>query len=210
METLDCITLRRSIRKYKDIPVEFEKVGHILNAARLAPNAGNIQETRFILITNLDSRKKIAEACVKQYWMQDAPLHLIVVSHPKKAANFYGEKGEKVYCRHSAGAAIENILLAATAQGLGSCWVGAFDDNKLKKLLNIPGDAEPQAVITIGYADEKPKLPPKFKMENITFVESYGNKIKDISAFMGYYGEHVQGAIRRGKEMFRKILERKK
>ena len=210
METLDCITLRRSIRKYKDLPVEFEKVGHILNAARLAPNAGNIQEARFILITNLDQRKKIAEACVKQYWMQDAPLHIVVVAHPKKAANFYGVRGEKMYCMHNAGAAIENMLLAATAQGLGSCWVGAFEENALRKILNIPSDAVPQAVITLGYAAEKPNIPKKFKMENITFIESYGNKIKDVAAFMGYYHEHVQAALRRGKEMFKKILERKK
>ncbi|MBW3001611.1 nitroreductase family protein [Candidatus Woesearchaeota archaeon] len=210
METLEAIRLRRSIRKYMDVPVEFEKVGNILDAGRLAPNAGNVQDWRFILVTKEDSRKKIAEACVKQYWMQDAPVHIVVVGQPKKVATFYGEKGEKIYCRHNSAAAIENMLLAATDQGLGSCWVGAFEESMLRKALNIPADASPQAVITIGYAAEKPAMPQKFKTENIAFIEQYGNRIKDLAAFLGYYGEHVQSAIKKGKEMFRKVIENKK
>jgi nitroreductase len=192
------------------MPIAFEKIGHILNAARLAPNAGNIQEWKFIIVTKEEVRKKIAEICIKQYWMQDAPVHIVAVSHPAKVANFYGNRGEKVYSMHSSGAAIENMLLAATAQGIGSCWVGAFNESALKKLLNIPPDAVPQAVITLGYAAEKPRMPQKFKTENVMFIESYGNKVKDIAAYMGYYSEHVQGAIRRGKEMFKKVLENKK
>ncbi len=210
METLEAITLRRSIRKYQDIPVEFEKVGNILNAARLAPSAGNVQDWKFILVTKADVRTKIAEACVKQYWMQEAPVHIVVVGHPKKVATFYGEKGGKTYCMHGCGAAIENMLIAATAQGLGSCWVGAFEEGMLRKTLNIPADAAPQAVVTIGYAAEKPRMPQKFKTENVTFIEAYGNRIKDLAAFLGYYGEHVQSAIKKGKEMFRKVLEKKK
>lgn len=209
MELFAAITLRRSIRKYRDIPVEFEKVGHILNAARLAPSAGNIQDWKFILVTKEDSRKKIAEACVRQFWMQDAPLHIVVCAQPKKVAGFYGARGEKVYCMHNAGAAIENMLLAAVDQNLGACWVGAFEENMLRKALNIPGDVIPQAVITVGYAAEKPKMPQKFKIENVMFIEEYGNKIKDIDAYLHYYSEHVQAAIRKGKEMVRKVIEKK-
>lgn len=210
METIEAISLRRSVRRYLDVPVEFEKVGSILNAARLAPSAGNVQDCRFILVTKEDIRKKIAEACLKQYWMQDAPLHIVVVSHPQKVASFYGEKGEKVYCLQGSGAAVENILIAAADQGLGSCWVGAFEEGMLRKALKIPADALPQAVITIGYAAEKPKMPQKFKIENVAFIEEYGNRIKDIDAFLGYYGAHVQSAIKKGKEMFRRVLEKKK
>lgn len=209
METLAAITLRRSIRKYRDIPVEFEKVGHILNAARLAPSAGNIQDWKFILVTEEDTRKKIAEACLHQFWMQDAPLHIIVCAQPKKVASFYGERGEKVYCMQSGSAAIENMLLAATALNLGSCWVGAFEEGMLRKALKIPDNVIPQAVITIGYAAEKPKMPQKFKMENVMFIGQYGNKVKDLAAYLHYYSEHVQRAVKKGKEMVRKVIENK-
>ncbi|MBD3303648.1 hypothetical protein GF343_00740 [Candidatus Woesearchaeota archaeon] len=210
METLEALRLRRSIRNYMDVPVEFEKVGNILDAARLAPSAGNVQDWKFILVTKEETRKKIAEACLKQYWMQDAPVHIVVVCHPKKVAAFYGEKGEKVYCRHNSAAAVENMLVAAIDQGLGSCWVGAFEEDMLRTALKIPANASPEAVVTVGYAAEKPQMPQKFKIENIAFFESYGNRIKDIAAFMDYYGEHVQSAIKKGKEMFKKVLEKKK
>lgn len=209
MDALEAITFRRSVRKYRDHPVEFEKLGNILTAARLAPSAGNVQDWKFILVVNEDSRKKIAEACLKQYWMQDAPVHIVVIGHPKKVASFYGERGEKTYFQHGCAAAVENMLIAATAQSLGSCWVGAFEEGMLRSALNIPPDAIPQAVVTLGYAAEKPRMPQKFKMENVTFVEQYGNKIKDVDAFFGYYSAHVQRAIKKGREMFEKIIERK-
>jgi nitroreductase len=209
METLDAITIRRSVRKYKDIPVEYEKVGNILNAARLAPSAGNVQDWKFILVTKEETRKQIAEACVHQFWMQDAPVHIVACAHPKKIGTFYGERGEKKYCQHNCAAAVENMILAATAQGLGTCWVGAFEEGVLRRALRIPPDAEPIAVLTIGYANEKPKMPSKFKMENITFIEEYGNRVKDPAAYFGHYSEHVQRAVKKGKEMFKKIVEKK-
>ena len=209
METLNCIATRRSVRKYKDIPLEFEKIGKILDAGRLAPSAGNLQDWKFILITEEETRKKIAEACLKQYWMQDAPVHIVVVSHPKRVARFYGDKGEKIYNLHNAAAAIQNMLLAAIDQGMGCCWVGAFEEGMLRQALDIPDSAMPQAVLTFGYADEKPPRPPKYTIENVTYIESYGNKVKDIAAYRGYYSEHVQRAIKKGREMVRKILDKK-
>lgn len=209
METLNCIATRRSVRKYKDIPLEFEKIGKILDAGRLAPSAGNLQDWKFILITEEETRKKIAEACLKQYWMQDAPVHIVVVSHPKRVARFYGDKGEKIYNLHNAAAAIQNMLLAAIDQGLGCCWVGAFEEGMLRQALSIPDSAMPQAVLTFGYADEKPPRPPKYTIENVTYIESYGSKVKDIAAYRGYYSEHVQRVIKKGREMVRKILDKK-
>jgi len=209
LETLNCIATRRSVRKYKDIPLEFEKIGKILDAGRLAPSAGNLQDWKFILITEEETRKKIAEACLKQYWMQDAPVHIVVVSHPKRVARFYGDKGEKIYNLHNAAAAIQNMLLAAIDQGMGCCWVGAFEEGMLRQALDIPDSAMPQAVLTFGYADEKPPRPPKYTIENVTYIESYGNKVKDIAAYRGYYSEHVQRAIKKGREMVRKILDKK-
>jgi len=209
LDTLDCIATRRSVRKYKDISIEFEKIGKILDAGRLAPSAGNLQDWKFILVTEEEARKKIAEACLKQYWMQDAPVHIIVVSHPKRVARFYGEKGEKIYTQHNAAAAMQNMLLAANDQGLGCCWVGAFEEGMLRQALAIPDSAMPQAVLTFGYSDEKAKRPPKYTIEDVAFIEAYGNKVKDIAAYRGYYLEHVQRAIRKGKEMVRKILDKK-
>ena len=208
MDTLECIRTRRSIRKYADTPVEFEKLGSVLEAGRCAPSAGNLQDWKFILVTELSTRKQIAEACLQQYWMESAPIHIVICSQPEKSERFYGERGRKLYSIQNAAAAAQNMLLAAQDQGLGSCWVSAFADDMLRRALNIPGTVTPYVVITIGYADETPATPPKFPIENVVFIEKWGNRLRDIAAFMEHYAEHVVRATKAGKEFVQKAMEK--
>ncbi|MBI4141777.1 nitroreductase family protein [Candidatus Woesearchaeota archaeon] len=208
MDTLECIRTRRSIRKYLDEPVEFEKVGEILDAGRNAPSAGNIQDWKFILVTELSAKKEIAEACLQQYWMESAPVHIVICSQPEKSERFYGERGRKLYSIQNSAAAAQNMLIASNDQGLGSCWVSAFNDDMLRRALNIPVSITPYAVITIGYADETPATPPKFPVENVVFIEKWGNRIRDISAFMEHYAEYVVKAAKTGKEFVQKAIEK--
>ena len=129
MEALECIYTRRSIRKYLSQHVEWEKVGNILEAGRVAPSAGNLQNWRFIVVMDRGKREKIAELCLGQHWMSSAPVHIIICSQPGTCKRFYGTRGEKLYCIQNCAAVAENMLLAAHAQGLGGCWVSAFDED---------------------------------------------------------------------------------
>jgi len=208
MDTLECMRTRRSIRKYLDEPVEFEKVGEILDAGRNAPSAGNVQDWKFILVTEPAARKEIAEACLQQYWMETAPVYVVICSQPEKSERFYGERGKRLYSIQNAAAAAENMLIAAHDQGLGSCWVSAFADDMLRRALNIPDSVVPYAVITIGYADETPAMPPKFPIENVVFIEKWGNRLRDVAAFMEHYAEHVVKAAKAGKEFVQKAIEK--
>lgn len=208
MDALECIKTRRSIRKYASTPVEFEKVGEILEAGKSAPSAGNIQDWKFVLITEDDTKKQVAEACLQQYWMETAPIHIVVCVQPEKSERFYGERGRKVYSIQNCAAAVENMLLAANAQNLGSCWVSAFNDDMLRTAVNIPGNIIPQAVVTIGYADEAPATPPKLTIENVVFIEKWGSRIRDMAAYMENYSEHVQKAVASGKQLLQKAMEK--
>ncbi len=207
MDTLECIATRRSIRKFLDIPVEFEKLGNVLDSARYAPSAGNLQDWKFILITDEKMRAEIAKTCVEQFWIASAPVQIIVCTEPEKTKRFYGVHGEK-YSIQNGAAVIQNMLLAAHAQGLGSCWVGAFEDEAIKRVLSIPDDVIIQGIVPLGYPDEKVPAPLRFTLENTTFVESWGNRIKDIAAYMEWYGEHVQKAIAKGKELIKEFSRR--
>ena len=207
MDTIECIATRRSIRKFLDIPVEFEKLGNILDAGRHAPSAGNLQDWKFILITDEKMRAEVAKACVEQFWIATAPIHIIVCTSPEKTKRFYGRQGEK-YSIQNGAAVIQNMLLAAHAQELGSCWVGAFEDEALKRLLSIPDDVIIQGIIPIGYPDEKVPTPLRFTLENTTYIEGWGNRVKDIAAYMEWYGEHVQKAIKKGKELVKEFARR--
>ncbi len=209
METLECITARRSVRKFLDKPVEFEKIGNILDAGRKAPSAGNLQEWKFVLVTDEAVRKKVAEACMEQYWIGDAPVIIVVGCEPHKVERFYGEKGRARYALQNCAAATQNILLAATDQGLASCWIGAFEVSQLRRALKMGAGIEPMAVIPLGYAGEHPEEPKKYTVENVTYIESWGNRIKDLAAYMGYYSEHIRKAATKGKELLRKAIKKK-
>ncbi len=207
MDALECIATRRSVRKFLDIPVEFEKVGNVLDAGRFSPSAGNLQDWKFILVTNDKMRQEVAKACVEQYWLGTAPVIIIVCTEPDKTKRFYGGSGEK-YSIQNGAAVVQNMLLAAHAEGLGSCWVGAFEDEAIKRLFSIPESVIVQAIVPLGYPDEKVPMPLRLTLENVTYIEAWGNRIKDLAAYYEWYGEHVQKAIQKGKEMVKGFARR--
>ncbi len=207
MDTLECIATRRSIRKFLDIPVEFEKVGNVLDAGRYAPSAGNLQDWKFILVTDEKVRQDVAKACVEQFWVGTAPVLIIICTEPEKTKRFYGRSGEK-YSIQNGAAVIQNMLLAAHSQGLGSCWVGAVEDEAIKRMFSIPDDVIIQGIVPLGYPDEQVPTPLRFSMENVTYIESWGNRIRDVAAYMEWYGEHVQKAIQKGRQLVKEFARK--
>ena len=207
MNSIDNIYSRRSVRKFKDIPVEMDKLGKILDAGRLAPSAGNLQDWKFILVQKPELIEEVAKACLEQYWINTAPVVIVVCTDPSRTKEHYGERGE-IYSYHNGAAAAMSMIFAAHGQGLASCWVGAFEDVMIKRALDIPDDVLVHSVIPIGYAAEKPPMPAKFRLEDLSFLESYGNRIKDAAAYFQHYAEHVRAVAKKGKELVKKISEK--
>ncbi len=170
-----CIKERRSIRSYLSKKISDEQIKEIIDAARYAPAAGNLQNLYFIIVKSKKKRQEIAKACLDQLWMLEAPIFIVVCSKPTRIKMFYGERGD-IYSLQGCGAAIQNMLLKAHSLGLATCWVGAFDPVKMKSILLLPEDITPEAIVTLGYGNETPKMPPKPKLERIIFFEEWGNK----------------------------------
>ena len=208
MDTLECIKTRRSVRKFKDKAVEWEKVVNILHAGRLAPSAGNLQNWKFIAIREEENRKKIAEAALQQKWMEKAPVHILIIAEPEKAQRFYGVRGERLYTIQNCAAVAENMLLAAHAQGLGACWVSAFDEDTIRRAVNLPEDAIAHAIIVIGYSDENPVMPPKARIEHITYIERWWNRRK-IAPY-GWYSLYVEKGAKDAGKFLKKMVGGKK
>ncbi|MBI5072979.1 nitroreductase family protein [Candidatus Woesearchaeota archaeon] len=196
MDVMECIHTRRSIRKYQDIPVEFEKVGRIVEAGMIVPTAGNIQDLRFIIIQDKGKRAQIAEASLQQYWMETAPVHIVVCVDIKRGKQFYGMRGERLYSVQHSGAAAMSMQLAAHHFGLGSCWVGAFDEEAIKSICGIPEYARPEAIITVGYPDEIPPRPPKYILETFTYIERFGNRIRTFPLIIAEPSPLVEKAVK--------------
>lgn len=188
MNVLEAIATRRSIRKYLDIPVEWDKVGQILEAGRLAPSAGNVQEWRFIVVTKPEIRKQIAESALGQHWIETAPVHIVIASLTEKIKIHYGMRGERLYSIQDCAACAIHMMLAAKEFGLGSCWIGAFDEAKIQRILKMPDDVRPQMILTLGYADEKPHMPPRYHLNNLVYLEQYSigsaGRIKDMDSVL--------------------------
>jgi nitroreductase len=176
MDVFDAIKGRRSIRAFqeKEIPEEF--IEKILDAARWAPSAGNIQPWEFIIVKDKELKMKLAEAAYGQYFIAEAPIVIVVCTNIRKSSSRYGIRGETLYSIQDAAAATQNILLSVHALGLGACWIGAFSEEKVISILNIPKHVRPVAIIPIGYPAEKPTPPHKRKLDEITFFEKYGLK----------------------------------
>ena len=213
MDVTEAILTRRSIRKYLDVPIERDKIGTIMESGKAAPSAGNIQNWKFLLIEEEDKRKKIAEACLQQWWIAKAPSIIIVVTEPDKVRQFYGVRGERLYSVQNGAATAMAMLLEAHNQGLGACWIGAFDESKIKTLCNIPDQARPQVILTIGYPDENPPPPPEFGMEEVMFFRDFGgqpNRIEDIPFYQGEWQHHVKKGIKHTKDFLKKLGTPKK
>ncbi|RMF56079.1 nitroreductase family protein [Candidatus Woesearchaeota archaeon] len=208
MDVFECIKSRRSIRKFLDTPVEWEKINHVLEAGTFAPSSGNLQNWRFIITTDEDQKKELSEACFDQYWIASAPVLITVVSESEKVERFYGIRGERLYAVQNCAAAIQNMLLAANALGLGSCWVGAFDEIKVARVLKIPDSVRPQAILPLGYPDERVPTPNRYQLADKVFIEEYGNKIKDLSAFINDYSVVWQREAKKKVKEIKKLKDK--
>ena len=221
MDVLEAMRTRRSVRRYLKTRVDNDKVGVLLDAARSAPSAGNLQNWKYILVTDEAKRMELANAAFQQFWMQDAPLHMVVCAEPEKGARFYGIRGERLYSVQNCAAAVQNILVAANKLGLGSCWVGAFDEDAVRRALRMPDNIRPQAIITVGYPAECPQAPPKLKITDITFMELWGNKNVDLGMTLREWSQaknalNLEKNLRAGKkyvdtrapDVIRKIREK--
>lgn len=178
-ETLSCIVKeRRSVRKYLKKDVSNKVLEWIFDAASCAPSAGNYQPWEFIVVKSADIRKDIVAACYNQNWMLEAPVFIIACVNMRLAAAVFGERGARLYGIQAVAASIQNLLLMAQALGLGTCWVGAFAEVVISRVLECPEYIRPCAIITLGYPSEKPKTPPKQSIQEFVHVEKFGETLQ--------------------------------
>jgi nitroreductase len=171
---LNAIIGRRSIRRYLDVPVEWDKVGSICYAGMMAPSAGNLQVWKFAVVRDVNKRRLISEACLQQYWMEQAPVHIVIFAELTKMERYYGIRGTRLYSIQDCAMAGLNMMLAANSMGLGSCFVSAFDEEAMSRIFKLPETVRAQGVLTIGYSDDHPTPPLRYRFENVVGLENYG------------------------------------
>ncbi|GFN36278.1 nitroreductase family protein [Tepidimicrobium xylanilyticum] len=168
MNVLTAIKGRRSIRKYKDKPVEEEKLLRVLEAARLSPSARNGQDWKFIVVRDLEIRKKLTEA-IGQPFVGEAPIIIVSCGTNPEAIMRGGQPRYTV----DLSIATAYMILEACEQGLGTCWLGSYDEDKVKEVLGIPKEIRVVAITPLGYPDESPDPKPRKELDEIISYDKY-------------------------------------
>ena len=138
MDLFEAIGKRRSVRAFRPDAVEPEQLSRVLAAANAAPSAGNLQAYEIFAVTQQTSRAALAHAAWDQGFVAQAPVALVFCANPARSAAKYGERGARLYAVQDATIACSFAVLAATALGLGTVWVGAFSDTAVQQVLGQP------------------------------------------------------------------------
>jgi len=178
MNVFEAVEKRRSIRKFKPIPLSEEHLNRILEAARLAPSAGNRQPWRFVVVKNEHTRSRLAELADNQTFVGTAPVVIAVFGDPDDSPAGYRQDPMIAY-KQDPMIAVEHMCLVAVELGLGTCWIGPaspnYDVEAIKRLLGVPERMYMTCLLPLGYPDQAPNARSRKPWEKIVFYEKYSD-----------------------------------
>ncbi|MFQ6037204.1 MAG: nitroreductase family protein [Candidatus Aminicenantales bacterium] len=171
MSVLKAIQERRSVRRYRSDPVPGDVLLRVLEAARRAPSGKNLQPWKFILVRDKRLKKKLAKASVRQHFIAGAPIVVVACAYPDECYSRMGNymKSWPV----DVAIALEHLILQAQEEGLGTCWIGAFEEKDVKAVLRIPESVRVLALTPLGYPDETPRDRGRKPLEEIVSYDYY-------------------------------------
>ena len=166
MDVFEAVKKRRSIRNFKEkeIPKDFEE--KLKEALIWGPSAGNLQSRNFYFVKDRELKEKIAKAAAGQNFISLAPL-VVVGCADLNIEKFYRQRGKEIYALCDTAVSLENMMLVATSLGLGTCWIGAFQENEVKKALDTSHNLRPIAIVPLGFPDSIPQAPERKNKEDI-------------------------------------------
>lgn len=169
MNIYEAIEKRRSVRNYKQDLVLEESLKRILEVGRLAPSAHNAQEYKFVVVKDVKKREDLAKAAAGQRFIAEAPVIIVAVAlNPEHLLS----SGVPAYALDLA-IALDHMTLAAVEENLGTCWIGAFNQDGVKKVLNVPDQYKVVALLPIGYPDDSPSPKSRKKLEELVCYEKF-------------------------------------
>ncbi len=169
MDVSKAIQSRRSIRAYDFREVEEDKLARVLDSGRLSPSAGNRQERRLIVVRDAKKRQLLSEAARNQKFVAEAPVVLAACSVETEYTMACGQLAYPI----DTAIAVDHITLAAVEEGLGTCWIGAFNEKKVKEILSIPNNIRVVALLPLGYPSAVPRPTPRKSLDEIVMWEKW-------------------------------------
>ena len=173
-DCIEMITSRQSIRKFTSESIPDSIIDDIANIGRSAPSGGNRQPWRIVIVTKEDLKNQLVVAAYNQKFLAVAPVVYVVCAVPEESAEKYKERGRDLYTLQDTAALTLNILFGAHLHGYGACWIGAFNEEEVSKILNVPSDMRPVAMVPVGKIDGKiPPLRGRKSLSEIVIKEQF-------------------------------------
>ena len=172
MDVVEAIEGRHSVRGFTGEDVPMDVIMETLRLANLAPSAGNLQARDFIIVKDKDMKKKLTKAAFGQRFIEEAALVVVVCCNMNRIKN-YGDRGESLYTIQDTAAAVENMMLYLVSKGYGTCWVGAFDEKEVGRLMELPECARAVAIVPIGRPTESGRTSPRLELDTLTHSEKW-------------------------------------
>jgi len=173
MKVMDAIRDRRSIRDYENMPVPEDKLGRIMEAARLSPSARNSQDREFVVVRGAEQRQKLARAASHQAHVAQAPVLIAAIA---TKPDYQMPNGVLAYPM-DLGIALDHITLVAVEEGLGTCWIGGFSQEAAREALNVPDNYVIGAIVTLGFPKTVPVATPRRSGEEVFHSESFVSQV---------------------------------
>jgi len=174
MDYFEVVKARHSIRAFQKKPVEEEKIRRIIEVTNLAPSAGNLQAYEVVVVKDPVLKDKLARAALGEGFVSEAPVCFVFLAYPERSSKKYGRRGSELYCLQDATIAATYTMLAATALGLSSTWVGAFDEEAAARAVGAQKDKRAIAILPIGYAAETLEVTARRPISDIAFLDTSG------------------------------------
>lgn len=165
MDIIEAIKKRRSIRQFKDRPIPVEILDALKESLIWAPSAGNLQSRLFYFIFDPSKKRALAEVALFQYFIAEAPL-VVGACTDLGIERSYGSRGRDLYAIQDVAASIQNLLLTAQSHGLGTCWIGAFNEEEAANIIQVPRGYRIVSLVPVGYPAEDPPPPPRVRKKD--------------------------------------------
>jgi nitroreductase len=166
MDVFQAVKERRSIRSFLRKDISEDVLSRLIDALRWAPSAGNLQSRKFYFISDEMTKKQIAVAALNQDFLSTAPV-VIVGCADSSIGIRYGRRGIELYSIQDVSVSVMAMMLVAFENGLGTCWVGAFQEAEVSKILNLPENLRPVAIVPVGYPGKIPKPPSRLSVKEL-------------------------------------------
>lgn len=199
---MDGIYSRRSRKEFTDKPIEFEKIAEILNAGHHAPSAGNLQNWRFIVVTDKTKLKNFPDYCQGQEYT-NCPLAIVVCSDDTDSKKHFESKSSS-YNSQNCAAAMQNMLLAANNYAIGSVWIGAFNEKSIKQELSIPETIVVEGILCLGYSNEVPQNKRMQELRKVVFFNEWDKRSRNISVVSKDYSQFQERFSQSAKTSYQK------